>query len=104
MATDNTDHPVSPAADDVPATPAPPITKNSKPKAKNSSALAVPIQNLKSKIKNSSPCYRRGTVARLLDEQARAAAATLEPLPDDATKKGLSPETLKEMNDKLHLL
>jgi hypothetical protein len=48
MATDNTDHPVSPAADDVPSTPAPPITKNSKLKTNNSLAR-----------------YRRGTVARL---------------------------------------
>ena len=40
---------------------------------------------------------------RLLDEQAQAAASA-QPQPADAPKKGLSPETIKELNDKLHLL
>ena len=40
---------------------------------------------------------------RLLDEQALALAAA-KPQPADAPKRGLSPETIKEMNDKLRLL
>jgi hypothetical protein len=40
---------------------------------------------------------------RLLDEQTQIAARA-QPPPGSAPKKGLTPGTLKEMNDKLHLL
>jgi hypothetical protein len=41
---------------------------------------------------------------RLLDEQAQTAAQEDKTRPESAPKKGLSPDTLKEMNDKLRLL